>query len=148
MTSSLKPLVALLLLLLTMAQISCNDNDNENDDDSNSDCENTVCTLEFRNIIVSVKDQNQNPVALDSFEVINIQNGTDMTISLSSSEIVSSTQLGQYPLVNDNSLGVNQERQIRFKGFINNQEVISSTYTVSTDCCHISLDSGDLELTF
>ncbi|WP_162819925.1 hypothetical protein [Kordia sp. SMS9] len=70
-----------------------------------------------------------------------------MTILLSASGFEIAQQLGQYPLLDDGSLEANQERQVQFKGFINNQEVISSTYTVSTDCCHINLVSGTVELT-
>ncbi|PKG42768.1 hypothetical protein, partial [Psychroflexus sp. MES1-P1E] len=101
-------------LLLAITQISCN-----SDDNYNSDCENAACTYQFVTIVVSIRDQNENPVALDSFEVINIENGNDMTISLSSSEFGTAQQLGQYPLVDDLSINVNQERQIQFKGFIN-----------------------------
>ncbi len=140
MFKSLKPFVVAISLLLTMTQISCN-----SDDDS--DCRNTICTTEFVTITVFVKDQDQQPVALDSFKVINIENGTDMTISLSQSELEMSQQSGQYPLVNDGSLEANEKRQIQFKGFINNQEVISSSYTVSDDCCHIDVITGNLQLT-
>ncbi|WP_046746166.1 hypothetical protein [Kordia zhangzhouensis] len=142
MIKSLRLFLIITSLFIITIPISCN-----NDDDSNSDCGNVVCTLEFRTIVISIKDQNQNPVALDSFEVINIENNDDMTILLSTSEFEMAQQFGQYPLLNDTSLEVNQEREIQFKGFINNQEVISSIYTVSTDCCHISLVSGTLELT-
>jgi hypothetical protein len=142
MIQSLRPFLIIISLFIAIILISCN-----NDDDSNSDCENVSCTLEFRTIVISIKDQNQNPVALDSFEVINIENNDDMTILLSASGFEMAQQFGQYPLLDDGSLGVNREREVQFKGFINNQEVISSIYTVSTDCCHINLVSGTLELT-
>jgi hypothetical protein len=127
---------------MAIIQISCN-----SDDDNNSDCENVACTYQFVTIVVSLKDQNENPVALDSFEVINVENENDITISLSSSDFELAQQLGQYPLVNDVSININQERQIQFKGFINDQEVISSSYTVGKDCCHIDVVSGNLQLT-
>ncbi len=143
MIKSLKPFIVVLFLIIATILASCNNND----DDSNSGCENTVCTEEFRTIIVTIKDQSQNSVVLDSFKVINIENGDDMTVLLSSSELEMAQQSGQYPLLNDSSLEINQERKVQFKGFINNQEVINSTYTVSTNCCHINLVSGVLDLT-
>lgn len=139
MKKLLKSFALLIILFTTLIYNSCNSND---------DCEKTACTEEFRTILVSIKDQNQNPIALDSFEVINLQNGNKMTVSLSASGFEMAQQSGQYPLVNDLSLKTNQERQVQFKGFIDNQEVINSTYKVSTDCCHINLVSGNLNLSF
>jgi len=130
-----------IVFLIAIPQISCN-----NDDDSNSDCGNTDCTEIFVTIVVSVEDQDQNPIALDSFEVINIEDGSEMTIPLSASGLELSQQLGQYPLIADGSIEVNQEVQLQFKGFIDNQEVINTNYTVSSDCCHINLVSGNIHL--
>lgn len=135
LVNSIKITVVLSTIILF---ISCNDN---------NICKDTLCTEEFRTILVSVKDQDENPVALNSFKVINIQNNGDMTVTLSASELEMAQQSGKYPLVNDLSLKINKERKVLFKGYINNKEVISSTYTVSTDCCHIGLISGDLNLT-
>ena len=134
--------IALALCMATL-QISCN-----NDDDANTDCQNTICTLVLIRLLVTVTDQNQDPVALDSFQVIETETGNDITISLSASEFADAQQLGQYPLIEDGILGENQERELEFKGFINNQEVVAGTYTVATDCCHVGLVSGDIELTF
>ncbi|MEM9000262.1 MAG: hypothetical protein AAGB24_08355 [Bacteroidota bacterium] len=135
-------IVATVISLLTIAPISCN-----SDDDSNSDCQDAICTTVLVRIMVSITDQNQDPVALDSFKVVNRENGNDMTIALTPSELAAAQQFGQYPLIEDGSLGVNQERQIQFQGFVNNQEVISSDYTVGTDCCHVGLVDGNLQLT-
>ncbi|WP_027392178.1 hypothetical protein [Aquimarina latercula] len=136
MNKPFKLIVILISLLFTSAQISCDDTNN---------CEDAICTLVLIRISVSITDQDQKPVILDSYEVINLENGENITVSLSPAE--QELQLGQYLLIEDDVLGVNQEQQIQFRGFINDQQVISSDYTVSTDCCHVSLVSGDLELT-
>jgi len=140
MNKSLKLFTLTISSFLAIFQLSCNG------DDSNSDCKSVNCTDVFITINVSIKDQNQNPVALDSFEVTNLKNGTDLTISLSPSKLVMAQQLGQYPLVTDGTVNENQELELQFKGFINNQEVVISNYTVGADCCHVFLVSGDLEL--
>lgn len=130
------------LLLVTLTTISCN-----NDDDDTSNCQNVACTLEFVTIIVTITDQDQNPVALDSFEVTDIDTGEDRTQVLSAQELEVAQQTGVYPIISDGVLDVNQERRLRFIGFQNNQEIIISDYTVATDCCHVNLISGDPELT-
>ena len=143
MINSNKLFLVALSLFLTLGQSSCNSDDN---DGTNAQCEDTFCTDIFIRIIVSVTDQNQNPVALDSFTVTNLANGNDMTVPLSDSELLNAQLTGLYPLTQDGILEINQERQIQFKGFINGQEVVSGDYTVSTDCCHVGLDAGDLDL--
>ncbi|QMU66491.1 MAG: hypothetical protein GKR88_20835 [Flavobacteriaceae bacterium] len=66
MIKSPRPLfVVTLSLLLTITQIACNSN---KEDDPNLKCKNVICTEEIRVFIVSIKDQNQNPVILDSFK--------------------------------------------------------------------------------
>ncbi|WP_378184016.1 hypothetical protein [Aquimarina sp. SS2-1] len=138
MNKPFKSLVIFMTLLLAKAQTSC---------DNNDDCEDAICTLVLVRISVSITDQNQNPVALDSYEVINLENRENITVSLTPTELEEALQFGEYPLIEDDMIGVNQQQQIRFRGFINNQEVVSSDYTVSSDCCHVSLVSGNLELT-
>jgi hypothetical protein len=135
-----KTLIALTFLFSTISFISCNDNN-----DTNLNCEQSVCTEEFRTILILVKDQNQNAVALDSFQTINTANGEDVTVTVSSSALDMARQFGQYPLLNDLSIDVNEEIEVQFKGFINNQEVINGLYKVSSDCCHINLVSGNVE---
>jgi len=130
------------ILLFAIIPVSCG-----SDDDSNSECDDVFCTLEFITIVVTIIDQNQDPFALDSFQVVNLENGEDITIPLTPSELTEAQERGIYPLVSDGVFGLNQEKQIQFKGFLNNQEVISSDYVVETDCCHLSSVSGDLELT-
>ncbi len=51
-----------------------------------------------------------------------------------------------YPIASDGIFGINQEAEIQFRGFIDNEEVITSNYVIATDCCHIGLISGDIEL--
>ncbi|SEL40606.1 hypothetical protein SAMN04487910_2359 [Aquimarina amphilecti] len=138
MNKPFKLIVIVISLLLTNVHMSCNDTDN---------CEEAICTLVLVRISISITDQDQKPVILDSYEVINLENGENITVSLSPTEQEQTFQSGRYLLIEDNVLGVNQEQQIQFRGFINDQQVISSDYIVSTDCCHVSLVSGDVELT-
>lgn len=135
-------LVLLLMIFLGITQTSC-----DNDEDSNSDCEAVVCTAILVRVMVSVTDEDLNPVALDSFQVIDLENEKDISISLASSEFVGLQELGQYPLIEDGIIGLNEERNLKFIGFLDNQEVINRNYTVKTDCCHVSLVAGNKEIT-
>lgn len=145
MINSNKLFLATLSLFLSLSQNSC-DIDDDSNDDRNAVCEGTICTAIFIQINVSVTDKDENPVALDSFTVTNLANGNDMTITLSDQELADAQETGLYPLTQDGILDVNQVRQVQFRGFIANQEVVSGDYTISTDCCHVGLDSGDLQL--
>ncbi len=146
MIQSNKLFFAAITLLLAMVQQGCN-SDDDTTDDVNAQCEKTICTQVLIQINVSVTDMNQNPVALDSFRVTNMANGEDLTITLSDTELAEAQETGLYPLTQDGVLDLNQERQLQFTGLIGDQEVVTGNYTVSTDCCHVSLDSGNLELT-
>ncbi len=125
------------LILLSISTLSCDDDDN---------CVTVACTEIFVTIEISVVDDNQNPVALDAIEVTDLNTGQDQTIALSPEEFTQAQNTGVYPLITDGILGDNEERRLQFKGFQNNEEVISSDYTVATDCCHIALISGERQL--
>ncbi|MEM9076877.1 MAG: hypothetical protein AAGC43_07550 [Bacteroidota bacterium] len=145
MINSNKLFLSICTLMVSFLQISCS-SDDDADGDTNAQCNGAICTAIFIQINVSVVDQDQNPVALDTFTVTNLANGEDMTISLSDAEMANARETGRYPLTQDGVLDLNEARRIQFRGFINNEEVVSSDYTVSTDCCHVGLDSGNLEL--
>ena len=82
----------------------------------------------------------------DSFSLVNTENGKDMTVSISTPGLEMAQEQGQYPLINDQSLDLNQELQVQFKGFQNKEQVVSSTYTIQKDCCHVSVTAGNLQL--
>lgn len=135
----MKHVKKLWLLFAFLSILSCN----SDDDNSNSDCSNIGCTEQFVTIIVSIQDQNQTPIILDSFQVINLGTGEDITPMLSPSELEMIQETGQYPIANDNSFGINQEVTLQLRGLINDEEVVNSNYVVQTDCCHIGLQSGE-----
>lgn len=112
------------------------------------DCSDIFCTQEFVTINISIKNQSNNPVSLDYFEVINLKDGSDLTREVNSAELELMQQNGTYPLFGDEHVNAykNQKLEIQFKGFSNNQKIISQNYTVGADCCHVILISGVTEL--
>ncbi len=138
-----KPVVFILFLAVIGTQTSCNNNDDVGTD---AQCD-EFCTTEFVTISVTITDQDQNSVALDSFNVVNLDTAQDITITLNEDEFEFAQQEGQYPLVNDGTFEKLQGADIQFIGFINGQQVISSNYSAGKGCCHVEINSGDLELT-
>ncbi len=128
-------------LLLLFLFAGCENNDS-------NDCANQACTEEFRTITVTIKDSENNPVALDSFKVTNLENGDDLSRELNNAEFGAMREIGVYPLFGDEYARDfrNREVEINFKGYINNQELINSDYKVGADCCHVMLISGDPEI--
>ena len=127
--------------LLAVLLFSC-----DNNDDPTEACRDTVCTLIFISIFISIEDADQNPVVLDSFEVIDVATGAPVEFGDSGSDMESVGQQGFYPLVDDLSFGLREQHTVVFRGFIGGEEVVQSTYEVATDCCHVGVNSGDLEL--
>jgi hypothetical protein len=135
----MKTSVYFLLLLLFFT--GCENNDA-------SDCANKACTEVFKTIVVTIKDSENNPVALDSFKVTNLENGNDLSREINNAEFEAMRENGVYPLFGDEYARdfSNKEVEINFKGYIDNQEIISSDYKVGADCCHVILISGDTEI--
>ena len=126
-----------LIGILFLAISSCKTNDS---------CEDIACTLIFISESVKVIDQNDNPVALDDFQVINIGTNENITRQLSTEEFQMAQQLGSYPLVSDLDVEPQQTIEIQFQGFQSGTQIITENYTVSADCCHIGTPEGNLEI--
>lgn len=115
---------------------------------SNSeDCTEIACTLDFRVSNITIKDQNQIPVALDSYQVINLGTNEDITLELSPEEFQFAQQKGIYPLVDDLSVERRESIEIQFRGFINSVEVVTENFTAASDCCHVGMSEGNQEVT-
>lgn len=110
-------------------------------------CDDIACTLDFRTEVVTIRDQNQNPVALDSFQVVNLENNQNMTIYLLGQELEAAQQQGVYPIVNDLSVDTNQSIEVQFKGFIGATQIVTENYTADADCCHVGIIAGNQEVT-
>ncbi|WP_345005880.1 hypothetical protein [Snuella lapsa] len=139
-------MVKKLLLILVLFHIvsACNNND-----ETDPSCANIACTEEFRTLTVTIKDTNDIPVALDSFKVIAVVSGNDLTRETSSSELALMQQNGTYPLFGDEYTNTyrNKEIEVQFRGFKNSQQIVTENYVVAADCCHVFLVSGTTNLT-
>lgn len=129
-----------ILLTLFLLGISCNND--------KTDCDGVVCTEEFRTIIVSIKDPMGNPVALDKFEVFDLDSGEDITREINANEFELMQQLGTYPIFGDEYSATykNSSVIINFKGFVANEEIVNVNFKVGADCCHVYLIEGITEI--
>ena len=78
--------------------------------------------------------------------LINLEDNSTITLSISGAELDSFIQNGRYPIMDDAGLENNERINIQFKGFLNGQEVVTENYTVASDCCHVFLVSGNTEI--
>lgn len=131
-------LLAFALTILSPLFVSCDSNDKS--------CQETVCTLEFVILNIAITDQDQNPLILDNYQLINLEDNSTITLSISGAELDSFIQNGRYPIMDDAGLENNERINIQFKGFLNGQEVVTENYTVASDCCHVFLVSGNTEI--
>lgn len=122
----------LFICILVLSQTACKDDDN---------CDDKICTLEFKIITVEITDKDKNPVVLDSLAVINLENGENITTSYDFQK-----EKGIYPMLTDGQVKPNINSELFFNGFINSKEVVSQTFVATSDCCHIKLVSGNREL--
>lgn len=131
----------ILILLSCFLFVNCDCN-------CNSECEGIACTEEFVTIVVTITDQDQNPVILDDYKVFNLDSNKDI-----SSDLNDYYQFypydGVYPIFDDRYQQEyqNQEIELQFIGYIDGQEVINEHYLVGADCCHVYSTSGNYEIT-
>ncbi len=113
-------------------------------DDNRTNCEFTMCTEEFRSIVVSVKHASNNSAyILTDYEVIRLSDNMDITIT----DNTVPDNLGYYQITNDSKLELFKFKntEVEFKGYLNDVLVIQKRLTITADCCHISLVSGETQ---
>lgn len=131
-------------IILVLLTLNCSDSDT----DDTSNCTDVFCTEEFRTITISVKDKDGAAVALDHYKVVVLSDGEDITLNASSSEYEWMTKNGSYPLFSDKYVTKyrNKEIEINFQGFIDDELLVDSDYTVGADCCHVTLVEGETDI--
>ncbi|SIQ00064.1 hypothetical protein [Maribacter ulvicola] len=131
------------LIILSIFLVTCNDTIEL------PDCSTTICTLNFVTITVRVKDASGEAVILDNYQVIDSKTGENLATNFNGEEYEYSKKQGVYPILSDanRSQYQNKSATLTFKGHINNEEVINEAYEVSADCCHVSLITGNTEIT-
>lgn len=120
--------------------LSCSDN--------SESCKECACTEQFETIALKVVDPEDNPVALDRFQVL--WNGNDITKQYLPSEYEMAKKSGTYAIVDDQMQEVLQgiEAQVVFTGYVADEIVVHQTFSVSADECHVKyIDEKPLTVT-
>lgn len=122
-------------ILISFLNIKC-------DQDHKYNCDFTICTEEFRTIILVIKNNaDQSPYLLTDYKIIRMSDKKDITPGNNS---YFSSQ-GMYPVASDMNKELFQFKNVKveFNGYLNSSLVIQKQFTISADCCHISLVEGD-----
>lgn len=132
-------LIPLLPLLL-----QCSDAD----DKLRQNCNDAFCTEEFVSLSVSIFDNDDNPVPLDSYTVFSFEKDKFITPRYTQDQLDLMVAYNAYTIFSDLFVREYQNRttRIRFAGQINGNEVVASDFTVGADCCHVSLISGNAKI--
>jgi hypothetical protein len=102
-------------------------------------CDTVACTMEFREITVTIQTFSQQPVVLDQFYTTDVA-GNRLSEQLCSASAVP----GTYVIIND--AWVNNHRNslktLKFVGYRQGQKIVDEVFTIATDCCHVSKAAG------
>ncbi len=107
-----------------------------------------VCTAVFAIISASVKYPDNTPVVLDTYKVIQTATGADKTPKLSPTASEAMRQSGTYPVTTDEyqKEWVGQKVELEFIGYKDGKEPVKRKFTVSADCCHVTLLEGERQI--
>jgi hypothetical protein len=116
-----------LALLLSCCSMACKDDP-------------VACTMEFRTVTVTI-----NGPALSTYYTLRVSTGDTIRIGV---ENVGGLP-GVYPILDDGyqSILAGRAENFIFQGFIDDSLVVSQSYGIAADLCHISYVSGPLEVT-
>ncbi len=130
----MKATIALILAALLFS--GCIDDDNQN-----RNCNGVACTEIFLFLTVKVVDSDGQPVTLDSYKVILLETGVDITPDNSDNPFLE--EKGTYVVFDDSYSDdyQNETTIIKFLGFIGSEEVANMEFTVGADCCHVKMIS-------
>jgi hypothetical protein len=128
-------------ILLAMALYSCEPENKQND------CQQAICTADFRSVAIKVVDKNHKIVRLDRHTTFRKRDNQLIYTEdylLSPQDTFFVYQFGIYPIFTDshkNFTTFNGEEFI-FEGVKNNQVIVRESFVIGKDCCHIARISG------
>jgi hypothetical protein len=134
----------LILVFMTIFIVGCTNDDGPKP----IDCSLRPCTQNFVTIFANVTDASGIAIPLDSFEVIDIDTGENLTLDSNAQEYENYRQQGTYPIFSDTYLVQyqNTNTTISFKGSISGNQVVNESFVVGADCCHVQLISGNTDI--
>lgn len=130
-----KKIILVSVILILLLNVKC-------DEEYRDNCDSAVCTEIFVSVVLEIKNNaDQSPYLLTDYKVILTSDNSDITPA---SDSYSKSQ-GYYVIANDmkRELFKFKNVKVEFKGYKNNDLVIQRQFTITADCCHISLVEGN-----
>lgn len=123
------------VLLIFPLLLNCIDYGGSGDEN----CDVVACTEIFSYLTVKVVDSRSQPVTLDNYKVILTGDYRDITPDDVDNDIFG--EKGSYIVFSDSYADEYQNKTttIRFTGFIDSVQVVSSEFIVGADCCHVKM---------
>ncbi len=110
------------------------------------DCAKAICTEEYRSLSITLKYEDNEPVALDSAKVLWLERGI---IFMQRQEIwEESRENGRYHVADDGmrNFFYNTKATLEFSAYLDGKIVHKQEIIITADCCHIDiLSSGPFE---
>jgi hypothetical protein len=125
--------ILLSLILISLLSIKC---------DNKYNCDFAFCTEEFKSIVLIIQySADHSPYLLSDYKVIRLSDNKDITPT----DDRFLTSKGYYQIANDikKNLFKFKNVKVEFKGYLNNDLVIQRQFTITADCCHVSLIEGN-----
>ena len=128
-----------LFFALPVIVITCKEEDQK-------DCAKAICSEQFNSITVAVKDSTGQPVALDTFRLVNMLDKSAIKLSFTADDFAGMKTTGNYLLIDDSVVSQYQNSQIvvEFSAILGGKTVAKNSVTVSVDCCHVTPYYGDM----
>ncbi|MDR0667120.1 MAG: hypothetical protein LBF90_00685 [Prevotellaceae bacterium] len=112
------------------------------------DCEMAVCSEQFNSVYLQVRDTLQQPIALDTFKIINMMDMTPVVLPVTDSIMDEMRHTGDYLVLNDLFVRGHENTRVvvEFTGVLKEKPLFKRAVTVDIDCCHISPVYGELSV--
>lgn len=122
--------------------ILCAGCSSDKDNSDTEDCSEVNCTDMFCSIGVGIKYEDDTPVVLDNYEVIEVATGKVRDVPNWGEEF------HRYIIASDLDREdfAGKEIELQFVGKIGEKTVVTKNYVVSANCCHTYLVKGDKEV--
>ena len=104
-------------------------------------CEEVACDQYFNTVTLRVVNEQNSPITLDKYFTVRAKTGEVLNA-------MSNPTAGNYTILTDSYTHniTGRTEKFIFTGLIDNEVVVNEVYHISADCCHITKQSGNTEI--
>jgi len=108
-----------------------------------------ACTEEYKAITIQVQDEQGSPVELDALTILNQTDDNNIEINQAEWYTGMAQDRGRYVILTDASQKILENRRVIVvvTGKKEEQQILSSTFVLGADCCHVQHYEGELLIT-